>query len=284
MNVLIIGGSRFIGPLIIEELLRRNHDVTVFNRGLIRQEYPEGVRFIKGDRNYGFSLYEHFDTIVDTCAYRREDTLQVIKELRFDFLVHLSTATVYKKSEIFPLTENSPLGGWPFWGEYNRGKVECEKILEESGVPYASIRPVYILGPQNYIEREKFIYSRLLADKPLLLPGDGRAVIQFVHVRDIAEALVALAEKKPEGAFNCASDETITLKDLVEQMARIAGRSPIIKYNPSADGKNFNADEFPFANENMVVSNEKIKGLGIEFAPLIDVLRNDYKRYWQHAF
>ncbi len=64
-------------------------------------------------------------------------------------------------------------------------------------------------------------------------------------------------------------------------MAKIIGKKPIIKFNPNADGENFNEKEFPFANENFFCSNEKIKELGIKFTPLLRGLKEDYENYYK---
>lgn len=282
-SVLIIGGSRFVGPLLIEKLLRAGHDVTVFNRGRIPQVYPNEARFIKGDRNNGFSFSERFDAVIDMCAYSGAQTKHALDELKFDFFVHVSTAAVYRKAEVFPLTEDSPIGLWSPWDSYNKGKVECESVLKKSGVKYASIRPVYILGPKNYCNREQFIYSRIKSGLPIVLPGNGQALVQFVFAKEVAETLASFVEKQIEGVFNCAGSEVITLKGLVKEMGEIMGIRPVVKYNPAADGENFDISEFPFANESLILSNEKIKRLGVKFAPLPRELKKDYENYYRHV-
>lgn len=281
-NILIIGGSRFVGPYLAELLLNRGHGLTIFNRGLLKPEYPTEMRFVKGDRNKEFNLKECFDAVIDMCAYSGAQTENALRQLRFDFFLHFSTAAVYKKTEIFPLTEESPLGDWPVWGNYNKGKVKCEKTLAASGLPYAIIRPVYILGPKNYCDREHFIYSKIKNGEPLILPGDGQAKVQFVFAKEVAKAIVLIVEKRAIDAFNCAGDETVTLIDLVKVMGKIAGREPILRFNSLTDGEKFNVAEFPFPNENFIVSNEKIKILGIKFIPLFDGLKKDFKNYYQY--
>lgn len=284
MKVLIIGGSRFVGPLVLEKLLAKGHKVTVFNRGNIETEYEKDVAFVRGDRDEGFKdVRRRFDVVIDTCAYRGEQTERALRELNFDYFLHFSTAAVYQKSEIFPLTEQAPLGPWPVWGGYNQGKIEGEKFLEKSGVSYSSIRPVYILGPKNYVDRERFIYSKIKRGQGLILPGNGQALVQFVFSNEVAKTIVLLVEKRQEGAFNIAGDEVITLKGLVEIMAEIAGKEAKIEYNPGADAENFNENQFPFANENFILSNEKIKKLGISFAPLLERLKQDYETYYKKA-
>lgn len=281
MRILLIGGSRFVGPLLIEKLSKRGHSLTIFNRGNLQTVYPPGVIFIKGDRNLGFGLKDHFDIVIDMCSYQARHTEGALKELNFDFFIHFGTAAAYQKTEIFPLTEESPLGNWLLWGDYNKGKVECEEVLKKSDIKFATIRPVYILGPKNYLARESFIYSKIKKGLPIILPGNGQAITQFVHVEDVAKTFAVIAEKKLEGAFNCAGDESITLKGLVEGMAKIAGKEALIRFNPNADGDKFNDTEFPFANENFFCSNEKIKKLGTEFKPLVIGLKEDYEKYYQ---
>lgn len=283
MKILIIGGSRFVGPPLVELLIGKGHQVYVFNRGIIRNEYGNSVAFIRGDRNEGFGIQEHFDVVIDMCAYTGAQTQRALDELSYNFFINFGTAASYKKSELFPLTEESPLGAWPVWGDYNVGKVECEQVLGRSGKTFATIRPVYILGAHNYVDREHFIYTKLRVGEPVMIPGNGQAICQFVFAKDVAAVLAFLAEQQIPGAFNCAGDEGVTLTGLVEYMAGLVGQSPILKYNPSTDGEKLDEDEFPFANENFYCSNEKLKKLGVSFTPLRQGLRSDYDSYYKSA-
>ena len=282
-NILIIGGSRFVGPLLIQKLLSKGNKITIFNRGKIKSEYNKKVKFIRGDRNKDFSSIKNaYDIVIDMCSYNGSQTKKALNELNFDFFIHFSSAAVYKKPHALPLTELSPIGDWPLWSDYNKGKVECEEVLAKSGIKYASLRPVYVLGQKNYCDREHFIYSRIKNNEPFILPGNGEAKIQFVFAEEVAESIALIAEKRLIGAFNCAGDETATLVDLVKTMGKIVGREPILQFNPSADGENFDISEFPFANENLVVSNDKIKDLGVNFAPLFESLKWDYESHYYY--
>jgi nucleoside-diphosphate-sugar epimerase len=147
-------------------------------------------------------------------------------------------------------------------------------------VKYASIRPVYILGPKNYAARESFIYSRLLQAKEITLPGNGQALAQFVFADEVADSLVRILEKKADGAFNCCGDDLVTLEGLVELMAGVCDRKAKTRSNPKTDGDKFDGSEFPFANENMICSNSRIKSLGIVFRGLGDGLEQDYLSHY----
>lgn len=282
MKVLIIGGSRFVGPLVVSKLIEKGHDITIFNRGKIKSNYEKNVKFIQGNRNDGFNIKDYFDVVIDTCAYNGLQTEKAINELDFDFYLNFGTAASYRKTKKFPLTEESELGEWPLWGNYNKGKVECENILKESKIKYTSIRPVYILGKNNYVDRERLIYYGIKNKIPLVLPGDGKAKVQFVFAQDVANSIVLLAEKKLQGVFNCCGDEIVTLKQLVEIMGNMVGIKPIIKFNLSVDGEKHDINEFPFANETFYCTNDKLKKLGIKFTSLIKGLKEDYENYYKN--
>lgn len=279
MKILVIGGSRFVGPYLVEMLLEKGCAVTVFNRGSV--PCPKGAKFIQGDRNQPFQIQEHFDVVVDMVAYTGDQARTAVEQLKFDFMVHVGTAASYKKSGEFPLKEDFPLGDWPVWGAYNKGKVDCENVLKKSGIKYASIRPVFILGPENFADREKFIYTRIKKGETLILPGNGEAVIQFVFAKETAEAIALLATKRIEGNFNCCGTEAITVNGLVEEMGKLVGKKPVVKHNHEADGKSWKIDQFPFANENFFCSNEKLKKLGVHFSPLISQLKADYEIHYK---
>src|SRR3989344_1494993 len=280
MKILIIGGSRFVGPLIVDKLVSKGHDVTLFNRGRIKSSY-KNIKFIQGDRKEGFDIDDHFDVVIDTCAYKGIHIQKAIAELNFDYYLNFGTAASYKKSKVFPLNEESEIGDWPYWGDYNKGKVECEEVLRQSGIKFSTIRPVYILGANNYVDSEKFIYSRINNGEEIILPGNGQALIQFVFAEDVANSIVFLAENNIEGEFNCCGDEVITLNGLIDEMGKIVGVKPLVKYNPHTDGEKHDINEFPFANENFFCTNDKIKNFGIKFTSLTNGLKNDYENYYK---
>jgi nucleoside-diphosphate-sugar epimerase len=283
MKILIIGGSRFVGPILVGLLLEKGHEITLYNRGNIQSEYGDKVKFVKGDRNAGpFNIKEHFDVVIDTCARNGQNTKDAVEQLDFDFFLNFSTVSVYKKAEIFPITDDSPLGLWPIWGDRAKNKQDCESILEKSGVKYANIRPVYILGPKNYVNRENFIYSKIKKGEPLSVPGNGEAVMQFVFAKDVAQSIALIAMNKLTGSFNCSPDEVITLNGLIEEMGKIVGKTPVINYNPNTDGAKWVEAEFPFPNENMYAKSEKLEKLGVKFTPIVKGLKEDYEAYYKN--
>ena len=281
MKILIIGGSRFVGPVLVKKLLAAKHEVTIFNRGQVTAEYSDGVTFIKGDRNESLTIDGHFDTVIDMCAYTGEQTQKALDELSYDFFLHFGSVASYQSSEIFPITEESPTGFWPAMGDYGKGKVECEEVLARSGKKYATIRPSYILGAGNYLDRESFIYRHVNEGRAIVLPGDGQGVVSYAFVDDVAEVLAVLAENQREGAYNCAGDEYITNKGLVEYMASLVGKEAIVEYGPETSREEALGEKFPFGNHNMIFSNQKIKDLGVTLTPLLKGIEADFNSHYK---
>lgn len=282
MDILVIGGTRFIGPVLVEELLQRGHAVSLFNRGTHPRTFSKPVTEYQGDREKGFDIAKKFDAIIDLCAYTGEQSARALSELSCDYFLHVSSAAAYATPTEFPLREDSPIGLWPQWKTYNSNKVEAEKIVSASSVPHAILRPVFILGKHNHPGREQRIYSLLKSKAPIRIPGNGEARVQFVFVQDVANVITTLVENKITGAFNCAGDDIVTLNALVETMATIAGTKAIIEHNVAADKENFIEAEFPFSNTDFFCDSSKLKALGITFTSLDKGLRDDYENYYKN--
>jgi nucleoside-diphosphate-sugar epimerase len=70
----------------------------------------------------------------------------------------------------------------------HKGKLYTEALLQERGVNFTSIRPVYIYGPLNYNPVEEFFFHRLKQGRPICVPNSGMQVSQLGHVKDLATA------------------------------------------------------------------------------------------------
>ena len=86
MQIAVIGGTRHIGPHIIDCLLEAGHEISVYNRGQTRTALPPGVRHVVFDRKQPGQLREALrahrpDAVVDTIAYKVEDVEEVVSAL-----------------------------------------------------------------------------------------------------------------------------------------------------------------------------------------------------------
>lgn len=228
MDVLVTGGTRFVGRPVVARLLAAGHGVTLFTRG--RQPVPAGTRHIQGDRTVESDLAaldgERFDVIIDSSGRTLDDTRRVLAHTGAPRhrLVYVSSAGVYADSVVWPLDEESPTDP----ASRHAGKAETESWLRAEGIPFTSFRPTYIIGPGNYNPIERWFFDRLLQDRPVPLPGDGQLITQLGDVRDLAEAMTRCLEVEASRnrIYNCSGRQGVTLRGLVAAAAVACGKDP----------------------------------------------------------
>ena len=240
MRILMMGGTRFIGVYLTKVLLKQGHEVVLFNRG--NHPAPEGVSQIQGDRKDASQLKEKlsgesFDAIFDNNGRELSDTQPLVEIFngKVKHFVYVSSAGVYLKSEQMPHVEGDPVDP----DSRHKGKHHTEAYLAESGIPWTSIRPVYIYGPQNYNDLEAWFFDRIVHNRPLPIPGNGKYVTQFGHVQDLALAMASVLgnETAIGKIYNISGDRYVTFDGLAYACAEAAGKSPnqikVVHYDPS---------------------------------------------------
>ena len=174
MRILVMGGTRFIGVYLTKVLVAQGHEVVLFNRG--NKPAPvEGVKQIHGDRKDPIQLKEKlagesFDVIFDNNGRELSHTQPLVEIFsgKIQHFIYVSSAGVYLKSEQMPHREGDAVDP----KSRHKGKHQTEAYLAESGIPWTSIRPTYIYGPQNYNDLEAWFFDRIVRDRPILIPGN----------------------------------------------------------------------------------------------------------------
>ena len=273
-KILIIGGTGFIGPAVVDLLVRSNYEVTLLNRGTRKFDR---TRHLQADRNRLTDLQKasdfgkpQYDAIIDLCCYNAEQSRLAWSAFSFRTKkwIYLSSAAVYKNETGKPPKESDEVGGTRLWGQYGTNKYEAEQFLISHAQPAQSpqvtiFRPPYIYGPQNDIDRETFVWVRALNAQPVFIPGHGQTPIQFLHVSDLAGAIKLSIETNPQTAspaiYNIAADECPTLSEWVSLLAEVAGvQAPGIIAGEFA--KDFLPSQyFPFRDCPCWVDNSHIK-------------------------
>ncbi len=240
MRILIMGGTRFIGVYLTKILAAQGHEVVLFNRG--NKPVPvSGVQQIQGDRTNLDELKdklstEEFDVVFDNNGRELSDTkpLAEIFKGRVQHFVYMSSAGVYLKSDQMPHIEGDATDP----KSRHLGKCETETYLAESGLPWTSIRPTYIYGPQNYNDLEAWFFDRIARDRPIPIPGNGMHFTQLGHCQDLARAMAAVLgnEKAIGQIYNVSGDRFVTFDGLARACIEAAGKSPdsikIVHYDP----------------------------------------------------
>ena len=299
MKVLVIGGSGYIGSHTVEELLRRGHDVCIFARGTTPLKTHRQVSFIRGNRQNPKDLAnlrsQGFDAVVDINAYKREDTLAIVQALDgyISRFVHLSSLAVCQQLAV-PITEDAPMIADPNAG-YAYDKAECERALRwaytKNDFPFVSIRPTCVYGQRDYLSRENHFLKRIIAGDPIIIPDSGATPIFAVYVKDLAAVMAnALTAKGVEGkSFNVSQPEIVSLKQHIQNIARLAGTEAVIASIPSCllERLGFNLVHFPysFPNEPLIIVDIIAARRELDFAPTpyAKALRETVEWFLEHG-
>jgi len=235
-----MGGTRFIGIYLTKILVEQGHEVVLFNRG--KKPAPiAGIQQNHGDRTDANQIQdklakEEFDAIFDNNGRELNDTkpLADLFKDRVKHFVYMSSAGVYLKSDQMPHIEGDATDP----KSRHLGKYETESYLQTQNLPWTSIRPTYIYGPLNYNPLESWFFDRIVAGRPIPIPGNGFHLTQLGHVKDLATAMAAvLGNQKATGqVYNISGERYVTFDGLARACAVAAGKSldsiQLIHYDP----------------------------------------------------
>ena len=218
MKVLVIGGTLFIGRLLVEELLKGGHEVAVLHRKP-KHDFGRRVENLMADRNdagvpargaVGAALRSGFRQRLRLGARHHRGAggshragLAATASRRYIFL---SSVAAY--GDGLNHKESDPLAPDYHSVPYVRHKATTERLLfrmhAQTGLPVVTFRPPFVYGPGNPFYREQFFWDRLRAGRPIIIPGDGHRLMQFVYRDDLVHAMVrAMEEPRAVGeAFN----------------------------------------------------------------------------------
>ena len=154
------------------------------------------------------------------------------------------------------------------------------KIHNQENMNFIIVRPPYVYGPWNYIYRESYCFKRADENREIIIPNDGNQKIQFIHVDDLCNSIIALVKNKDSynQSYNIGK-ETLTFKEWAELCVNSTGKEAQIVF---CDYKKLNLkarDFFPFYDYNNVLTTNKIQKY---YNPQIDIefaLSNCYNWY-----
>jgi NADH dehydrogenase len=119
---------------------------------------------------------------------------------------------------------------------YYRGKALVEQALAASDVPYSIVRPTWIFGGGQDILANNIAW--ILRHMPIfVLPGNGRYLVQPIHVDDLAHICLRAAHSGSAEIIDAAGPDTMPFEDLVRAIGRAVGRNtPIVHASSIAMG------------------------------------------------
>ena len=238
MRILVLGGTRFVGRAYVEEALALGHEVTLFNRGRTAPDLFRDVERLRGDRDADLTALRGrtWDVVVDPACYLPRQA-RTTAELLADAAEHytfVSSLSVYADETVTGQDESGRLGTLedPATEDITDVTYGPLKVLAEQEVQRVFgdraliLRPGYIGGPYDSLDRMPFWLRRLERGGEVLAPESPDFPVQLIDARDIARFALALAERREGGVFNlCAPQEPHRFGDLLETAARVVGQN-----------------------------------------------------------
>src|SRR4051794_40724893 len=237
MNLLVLGGTSFVGRAIVEDAIASGHTVTLFSRGKTGTDlFPDLERRI-GDRDtgdYAALADGQWDAVLDVTGYVPRHVAQAADALgdRIGRYLFISTGSVYDRTGASDgMTEDTARlaperGTEEITGEtYGPLKVACEDdVLSRFGERATIVRPGIVAGPHDPTDRFTYWVRRAAAGGRAALPGRPEQPVQVVDSRDLARLAVGLVEQDKPGIYNAVGPaDAVTLDELIRVCAKAAG-------------------------------------------------------------
>jgi 2'-hydroxyisoflavone reductase len=237
MNVLVLGGTSFVGRWIVQDLLDRGHTSTLFTRGRTGADLFPGTARATGDRDagdYASIAGTSWEAVVDVSAYVPRHVQEASAAVSTGRYLFISTGSVYDRTAAGDgMTEDSPR--LPPYREseivdgdtYGPLKVACEDDVQDLHGDRATIvRPGIVAGPHDPTERFTY-WTR--ATGTVEVPGRLDQPVQVIDARDLARLVVLLLEKDQTGIYNAVGPQpAVTLAELI----RVCGAEELVEKEP----------------------------------------------------
>jgi UDP-glucose 4-epimerase len=259
-EVVVTGGAGFIGSAVVNLLLEKGYTVRVvddLSTGDLRNlpDHPR-LRFVKHDVTVAEGLgnvLNGAETIIHMAAVASvpecesnpmkafkvnvrglENIIKLGVKNSVKKIVFTSSAAVYGDVEE-PVSEEAPPK--PF-SVYGHTKLLGETLLENSGVPSVVFRIFNAYGRTGagvgtYGVVDRFL-KNLKEGKPLEIYGDGKNVRDFIHVRDVANAIALSVEKDVDGfnVFNLGTGRATTIYELANLVLKLSSHGRVVMHPP----------------------------------------------------
>lgn len=308
LNILILGGTSFLGPHQVAYALERGHKVTTFTRGKtqpsVHADLFDQVEMLIGDREDNLTALQNrkWDVVIDNSGRKLEWTQQTAELLKESCGLYMYTSSIsvfypymthgIKEDRELVLEMPTELEDENEQYVYDYGIMKAKSELatiENFGKDRSIIvRPSFIIGPGDNSNRFIHWPVRLNQGGEVILPGKPTDAVQYVDVRDLAGWMIRLAEEKKTGTFNAAGPkEQETVYDFAEEAsAAFDVKTTFIKI-----------DDHKFLEENdlvyivpWVIPIKKFKGCssvdntkavssGLEFRSMTETIRDTHK-WW----
>lgn len=308
LNILVLGGTNFLGPAIVNALSDTGHNITLFNRGITNPHLFPELKKIKGDREKGLSGYKNlqidndkWDIVIDVWPNNPtmvQDAIDILKDKTNHYLF-VSSIAVYHNYVTIGIDETASLrkGSKYEPGNYNLNKTLCEKVVE-TNFPnrFTILRPGAIVGDRDSGPFGTYVLNRIMNRSEILAP-DSNDPVQFIDASDIGNFVSKCVANRIYGHFNLVGPrKTIGYKDLLTRAKKALNSNVnIIWMEPNFLIKEMKLEPFmeipfwiPLESDPepgfQQISNKKALNVGLEFTEYEDTVKISYESFKENRF
>lgn len=260
MKVIVIGGTRFIGPSVVKKLYKQKHSITLFHRGKSNIDLPEDIPHMFGDRNNLADFRNEFaklspEIVLDMAPITEKHTKDIVDVFQgiADRVVSISSQDVYQAYGLLlgieqgdiqptPANEDAALRGklYPYRQDKPRADDDPRKVLDDyekilvektiinaPGLAGTVLRLPMVYGPLDYQHR-LYSYVKRMADKrPAIIMekrmADWRSSVGYVE--NVADAIVLAIndDKARNRIYNVAEPENLKQSEWVQEIGKVLG-------------------------------------------------------------
>jgi 2'-hydroxyisoflavone reductase len=233
-KILILGGTKFIGPAMVAIARAHGHTVTLFNRGKTNPGLFADLEQLHGDRDGKLDALRgrKWDAVIDDSGYvpRHVKDSATLLAPSVSHYLFISTISVYADGSK-PIDESSALETLKTPTEevtpqsYGALKVGCEQAAA-AALPgkLTIVRPGLIVGPDDPSDRFTYWPVRVARGGEVLAPGKPDDPISYIDVRDLAAFVIGLVEKRTLGTFNATGPAAqLTIGGLLDACKKASG-------------------------------------------------------------
>ncbi len=293
MNILMIGGTVFLGRHTVAAALAHGHAVTLFNRGQHNPDLFPGVEKLHGDRDGGLDVLRgrHWDAVIDFCGYvpRVVRTSAELLAKAVEHYTFISSVSVYAELTQAPVVDEDSLVGKiedetteTITGEsYGPLKALCEQAVEKT-LPGRTliIRPGLIVGPDDPSDRFTYWPVRIARGGQVLCPSGPAWETQIIDVRDLAEWTIRLVEEQTTGVYNATGPaRALTFGEVIDVCRQVSQSNAEWvwvgnKWLLGAGVQPWMELPLWLAGDDMIAKIERALTVGLTFRPLADTVRD----------
>ncbi len=272
MNILVIGGTRFFGIPMVNELLEKGHDVTIATRGKTPDSFGSRVRRIVLQRTDEESVKAalkgtHYDVIIDKIAYCSNDIRYVMEHADCGKYIYMSSTSVYAPKRYNTMETDFDGTSKDFvWCDrkafpYEEIKRQAEYALWQKYADknWIAVRYPFTIGRDDYTKRLLFYVEHTMKSIPMCVDNLD-CQMGFVRSDEAGKFIAFLVDKELRGAINGSSQGTISIKEIIDYVEKKTGTKAVL----DSEG-----EEAPYNGEpEYSINTDKANALGFRFSTL----------------